>query len=141
MGRPAINTVFNNALVDANSGQTKNRFNATPPSQQRTAYGGLFRDNIVATLTNINQALGTDDAFGCSDYDAGTAGGIADILLPDVLTYNTSTAANGPLNGRALADDVIDVELGLTTNGCVGTDAVDAHTDYLSSFPYLGVPH
>jgi hypothetical protein len=141
MGRPAINTVFNNALVDPNAGQTKNRFNATAPSKQRTAYDGLFRNNIIATLTNINQALGTDTAFGCSDYDAGTAGAIADILLPDVLTYDTSTAAAGPLNGRALADDVIDVELGLTTNGCVTTDAVNAHSDYLSSFPYLGVPH
>jgi len=141
MGRPAINTVFNNSLVDSNAGQTKNRFNKTRPADQRTAYDGLFRNNIVATLTNINGALGTDDAFGCSDYDAGTAGDIADILLPDVLTYDTSTAAAGPLNGRALADDVIDVELGLTTNSCVGTDAVDAHTDYLSSFPYLGVPH
>jgi hypothetical protein len=137
MGRPAINTVFNNGLVDANAGQTKDRFNATPPSQQRTAFGGLFRNNMVATLANINAALGT----GCPDNDAGTAGAIADILLPDVLTYDTSTNAAGPLNGRALADDVIDVELNLTTNGCVPSDGVAAHHDYLSSFPYLGVPH
>ena len=141
MGRPAINTVFNTKLVDANAGQTKNRFNATPPSQQRTAYNGQFKNDIVATLTNINQVLGTDDAFGCSDYDAGTAGAIANILLPDVLTYDTSTAAAGPLNGRALSDDVIDVELGLTTNGCVTSDAVGPHGDYQTSFPYLGVPH
>jgi hypothetical protein len=141
MGRPAINTVFNNGLVDPNSGQTKNRFNKTAPSQQRTAYDGLFRDNIIATLTNINAVLGTDDAFGCTDYDAGTAGAIADILLPDLLTYDVTTAAAGPLNGRALADDVIDIELGLTTNGCVTSDGVDAHGDYLSTFPYLGVPH
>jgi hypothetical protein len=141
MGRPAINTVFNNGLVDPNSGQTKNRFNKTAPSQMRTAYSGLFRNNIIATLTNINAVLGTDDAFGCSDYDAGTAGAIADILLPDVLTYDVTTAAAGPLNGRALADDVIDIELGLTTNSCVTSDGVDAHDDYLSTFPYLGVPH
>ena len=141
MGRPAINTVFNNGLVDPNSGQTKNRFNKTAPSQQRTAYDGLFRDNIIATLTNINAVLGTDDAFGCTDYDAGTAGAIADILLPDLLTYDVTTAAAGPLNGRALADDVIDIELGLTTNGCVTSDGVGAHDDYLSTFPYLGVPH
>jgi hypothetical protein len=142
MGRPAINTVFNNGLVDPSSGQTKNRFNRTAPADQRTAYDGLFRNNIVATLTNINAVLGTTGApFNCSDYAAGPAGDIADLLLPDVLTYDTSTVAAGPLNGRALADDVIDIELGLTTNGCVGTDAVDAHTDYLSSFPYLGVPH
>jgi len=137
MGRPAINTVFNNGLVDPDSGQTKNRFNRTNPDKQPTAYGGLFRNNIIATLMNINAALGT----GCDDYDEATAGAIADILLPDVLTYDTTTAAAGPLNGRALADDVIDIELGLTTNGCVTSDGVAAHSDYLSSFPYLGVPH
>jgi hypothetical protein len=53
-----------------------------------------------------------------------------------------TTAANGAaLNGRALADDIIDAELGITTNGCVTSDGVSAHGDYLSSFPYLGVPH
>jgi len=142
MGRPAINTVFNTKLVDANAGQTKNRFNATPPSQQRTAFGGLFRTNIITTLTNINAVLGTKAAFGCNDYDAATAGVLANILLPDVITYNVTTKADGTaLNGRALADDVIDAELGITTNSCVTSDGVSAHTDYLSSFPYLGVPH
>jgi hypothetical protein len=141
MGRPAINTVFNTKLVDTSSGQTKNRFNTTPPSQQATAFGGLFRTNIITTLTNINQVLGTT-AFGCTDYDQGTAEFLAGILLPDVITYNVTTKADGTaLNGRALADDVIDAELGITTNGCVTTDDVPAHTDYLSSFPYLGVPH
>jgi len=140
MGRPAINTVFNTKLVDASSGQTKNRFNTTPPSQQATAFGGLFRTNVITTLTNINQVLGTT-AFGCTDYDQATAEFLAGILLPDVITYDVTTPAAGPLNGRALADDVIDAELGITTNGCVTTDGVPAHTDYLSSFPYLGVPH
>jgi uncharacterized protein DUF4331 len=138
MGRPAINTVFNTKLVDSSSGQTKNRFNATPPSQQRTAFGGLFRTNAIATLTNINAVLGT----GCPDYDAATAGAIANVLLPDVITYDVTTRADGTaLNGRALADDVIDAELGITTNGCVTSDGVGPHSDYLSSFPYLGAPH
>jgi hypothetical protein len=137
MGRPAINTVFNNNYVDSNSARAKDRFNRTPPTRQRTAYGGEFRDNIIGTLTNINGLLGT----GCDDYDAATAAAIADILLPDILTYDVSTPAAGPLNGRALADDVIDAELGLTTNGCVTSDGVGAHSDYLSTFPYLGRPH
>jgi hypothetical protein len=137
MGRPAINTVFNNPLVDSSSGTTKNRFNKTDPALQRTAYGGLFRNNIIATLTNINAALGT----GGTDYDSATAGAIADVLLPDVLTYDVTTPASGPLNGRALADDVIDIELGLTTNGAVTSDGVGPHSDYLSVFPYLGAPH
>jgi len=138
MGRPAINTVFNTKLVDASSGTTKNQFNTTPPSQQRTAFGGKFRTNAIVTLMNINAALGT----GCDDYDQATAEAIADILLPDVITYDVTTAANGEaLNGRALDDDVIDAELGITTNACVTSDGVPAHDDYLSSFPYLGVPH
>ena len=144
MGRPAINTVFNTKLVDSSSGQTKNRFNTTPPSQQATAFGGLFRTNVITTLTNINAVLGTTTAFGCTDYSVGAANGLADFLLPDVITYDVTTQANGEaFNGRALADDVIDAELAVTTNGCVTTDDVDSHDDYLDPpvFPYLGVPH
>ncbi len=70
------------------------------------------------------------------------AEGLADFLLPDVLTYDTSTKADGTaFNGRALADDVIDAELGVTTNGSVTSDGVAAHTDYRKDFPYLGNPH
>lgn len=136
MGRPAINTVFNTKLVDANATLTKNRFNQTPPSQQRTAFGGQFRTNVITTLTNINAVLGT----GAPDYTVAQAAGLADFLLPDVLTYNTATAAGG-LNGRALSDDVIDIELGITTNGSVTSDGVGPHGDYQATFPYLGVPH
>lgn len=136
MGRPAINTVFNTSLVDPAAGQTKNQFNATPPSQQRTAFGGKFRTNVITTLTNINAVLGT----GQPDYTVAEAQGLADFLLPDVLTYDTATVA-GALNGRDLNDDVIDIELGITTNGSVTSDGVAAHPDYLTVFPYLGVPH
>jgi Domain of unknown function (DUF4331) len=122
IGRPAINTVFNATGTD------KNDFNVTDPSAQRTAFGGRFRGNIVGAL----EALG--------GYDAGTAGTIANILLPDVLTFTVGDSS-GFLNGRRLADDVIDVELNLVTNGAIAGDGVGAHTDYLSSFPYLGVPH
>jgi len=120
MGRPAINTVFNHTVAD------KEAFNATAPSQQATT--GNFRTNIIDTL----------EAFGA--YDADTAGAIANILLPDVVTYTVGTTAAGPLNGRAPADDVIDVELGLVTNGGISTDCVGPHT-YLASFPYLNVAH
>jgi Domain of unknown function (DUF4331) len=143
MGRPAINTVFNTFIVDPAPATAKNLFNTTAPSNQATADGGRFRTNIIQTLTAINGYLGTT-AFGCTDYDATTAGVIADILLPDLLTYDTTDDADfSSLNGRALADDVIDFELGLTTNGCVTSDGAnaDAHADYLSVFPYLGVPH
>jgi len=142
MGRPAINTVFNSTAAD------KEAFNVTPPALQRTAMGGLFRNNTIGVLT----ALSGLDSEG--SYAPAQAGALADFLLPDVITYDTSTAAVGPLNGRALIDDVIDTELNITTGGDpldlftdrdatggVPSDCVGAHSDYQSTFPYLGVPH
>ena len=119
MGRPAINTVFNH-------GNEKNDFNHTIPANQ---YKAPFSTNVIGAF----QALG--------GYSLADATKYAQVLLPDILTYDTSTQAAGPLNGRALADDVIDGELGLVTNGGIPTDCVGPHTDYSTSFPYLGNPH
>jgi len=116
MGRPAINTVFNH-------GNDKNVFNQINPVQDRSHFEASFQ----ATL----------ESFG---YSASQADAIADILLPDILTYDYSSSA-GFLNGRKLTDDVIDIELVLVTNGEITTDMVGPHTDYLSHFPYLGNPH
>jgi len=138
MGRPAINTVFNTKYVTPAA--NKNLFNETPPSQQNSS-SLPFHGNVVATLMNINGIL----KDGCKDYDEATANAIANYLLPDVITYQVGSVANGavfPFNGRKLSADVIDAELAVTTNGCVTSDNADAsgHT-YLSSFPYLGVPN
>lgn len=124
MGRPAINTVFNH-------GADKNTFNVTQPADQRnatTAAGPTFLQQFISEL----QALG--------GYSVAQATGIAEILLPDVLTFDYASAG-GFLNGRRLQDDVIDIELNLVTNGKVKGDGVGPHTDYLSDFPYLGNPH
>jgi hypothetical protein len=80
MRRPAlslkgVNTVFNTKLVDANSGTTKNQFNATAPSLQRTAFGGKFRTNIITTLTNINGCLDLQPADQLSNRPAEPAPG------------------------------------------------------------------
>jgi Domain of unknown function (DUF4331) len=128
MGRPAINTVFNAAGAD------KEAFNHTAPADQPTALGGKFRNNMIAVLEALSALSGTA-------YTPAQAGGIADLLLPDVLTYTVGSTAAGPLNGRGLADDVIDVELNLVTKGAVPTDLIGPHGDYLASFPYLGSPH
>jgi hypothetical protein len=118
MGRPAINTVFN-------KGAAKTTFN----QQQPTADRANFEASFVATLMS----------FG---YTSGQATAIAEILLPDVIIYEIGSMANGAaLNGRALADDVIDAELGIVTNGLITTDCVGPHSDYDAAFPYLGVPH
>ena len=117
MGRPAINTVFNH-------GDEKNVFNRIEPTEDRAD----FLSSFIATL----EALG--------GYSESEARAIAEILLPDILTYDYSNPA-GFLNGRKLADDVIDIELTLVTNGKITSDMVGPHSDYLSDFPYLGNPH
>jgi hypothetical protein len=126
MGRPAINTVFNH-------GEDKDDFNEIEPTKDRTTLtvdpnpkaGVTFLQSFTLTL----QALGNPNAAA-----------IANILLPDILTYDYASSA-GYLNGRRLQDDVIDISLNLVTNGAITTDYVGPHTDYLSQFPYVGNPH
>jgi hypothetical protein len=134
-GRPAINTVFN-------SGEDKNLFNQTGPVGDL----GRFGDNVVSVLLAFS-ALDPDDGA----YSSSEAQTLAGVLLPDLLTYDTSTDAAGPLNGRALADDVIDAELNIVTGGFpfpgrdgvggIPSDCVGPHDDYMNTFPYLGEPH
>ena len=141
MGRPAINTVFNPAA-------DKNDFNRTPPNKQATAFGGKFRQNVINGLKFFSSL----DSEGA--YSDAQAAALASVLIPDVLVYSRSSSLPAPLNGRALADDVIDVELNVTTGGdplglfpgrnatgAVPGDGVGPHTDYLDHFPYLGKPH
>lgn len=116
-GRPAINTVFITSDM-------KDAFNRGQPVDDRADYG----DRVRAVL----------GSFG---YDAPTAATIADVILPDILTIDTSSTAPF-LNGRALSDDVIDTELNLVTNGTIPSDFVDANDKaFLPTFPYLATPH
>ncbi len=67
-------------------------------------------------------------------------GDFAPVLLPDILTVDTSSSA-GFLNGRQLVDDVIDIELTLL-GVPPGTDCVDANDLPLPGvFPYLAPSH
>ncbi len=134
MGRPAINAVFN-------SGDDKNAFNNTPPSQQTAKFAG----NVNKTLAKFS-ALDTEGVYAPEILSA-----LSGVLIPDMVTFDTATPAVGPLNGRALGDDVIDAELNIVTGGyqvpgrdakgAIGSDCVAAHTDIRSSFPYLGKAH
>ena len=123
MGRPAINTVFNH-------GDDKKTFNAIEPTGDRT----------TVTTTGKTFLANFEDVLASFGYDAGSAASIAQILLPDILTFNFNSNA-GFLNGRKLTDDVIDIELNLVTKGAVTTDGVGPHTDLLDEFPFLGRPH
>ena len=140
MGRPAINTVFNSSTAD------KEAFNVTAPAKQRTAMDGKFRKNVIGVLQDL-----LVPRHGEGDTRTEQARTLADVLLPDVIRYTLGSVAAGPLNGRGLADDVIDAELNIVTGGfafagrdetgAIPTDGVGPHSDYLSKFPYLGVPH
>lgn len=121
MGRPAINTVFN-------SGADKESFNVTPPSQQDDA-GQPYLGNVSAVL----QTLG--------GYDMATADFLATLLIPDVIPYDTGSMGTSIFNGRALSDDVIDVELSIVTAGGIPSDCVPWDGDSQPGFPYLNNPN
>ena len=117
MGRPAINT----ALIPDG---LENAFNSIEPKYDFVAFGDIVQQRI-------EELNGGDSA---------TASALAATLLPDVLTFDTSSTV-GFLNGRKLADDVIDAELDLLTNGAVPTDLVDSEDEFLDVFPYLAAPN
>ncbi|MEQ8209191.1 MAG: DUF4331 family protein [Lacipirellulaceae bacterium] len=111
MGRPAINTV----LISS-----KDDFNAGVPADDFANFSG-----------EVNPAIA-----GLSDQ--ANADALTPILLPDILTVDTSDPS-GFLNGRRLEDDVIDAELTLLTGSSTPVgDGVDANdVPFLNVFPYL----
>jgi hypothetical protein len=113
MGRPAINTVFQH------TGAEKDAYNRGIPKNDRRD----FTANVYGFLAQF--------------YPPATATAITNVLLPDILTFDTSSSA-GFLNGRKLSDDVIDAELGLVTNGAITTDCVGNDSTFSAAFPYLG---
>jgi hypothetical protein len=118
MGRPAINT----ALIPSGM---KDAFNqglaANDPAQ--------FGDEVQASLLGLNGG------------NAAHASQVAGLLLPDVITFDTSNP-NGFLNGRRLQDDVIDTVLSTVSNGGVTTDMVGSNdVAFLGAFPYLAPPN
>lgn len=119
MGLPTINTVFNHTDAD------------------KEAYNRAVPANDVATYT--------DDVAGLVDLITGLAGTgspgygmtVASLLLPDVISYDTSTVASfASLNGRALDDDVIDVALSVVANTSL-SDCVANDSALQAGFPYL----
>jgi len=136
MGRPAVNTVFNVGNTD------KDAFNVTIPTNMTAAFQAKFQARLLA----LNAGY-TTNALGQ------TPAALTGLLAVDVLgasTTGVTTFFDGTnvLTGRALADDVIDVELLLIFGGSAGTsnpqltkDNVNANDKpFLASFPYLAAP-
>ncbi|WP_282072238.1 DUF4331 family protein [Polaribacter atrinae] len=139
MGRPAVNTVF----VSADS---KDAFNVTIPSNQSVQFQSMFEAN----LKGLSPAFANEGDKNALGQDAAAFTGL---LATDVLNVSldgTTTFYDGTnvLTGRALADDVITVELLLifggedfTENAAFSDDHVDANDKmFLTSFPYLASP-
>ena len=110
MGRPAINTVL---IPNAN----KDAFNSAVPAEDTSFIPHRrpgARPPCSATPT--------------------TAMAHAQLLLPDLLTFDTSNST-GFLNGRQLTNDVIDAELSLLSDGTVTTDNVAKRLRLLRHVP------
>tara|TARA_R110002073_G_scaffold40547_5_gene115318 strand:+ start:476904 stop:477464 length:561 start_codon:yes stop_codon:yes gene_type:complete len=139
MGRPAVNTVF----INSNS---KDAFNVTVPSQQSASFQAMIQTN----LEGLSPAYGNTGDTNALGLDASTFSGLLATDVLGVSTIGKTTFFDGTnvLTGRALADDVISVELLLIFGGEDGTenpgltnDNVDANDkDFLTSFPYLASP-
>lgn len=139
MGRPAVNTVFV-------SSTSKDAFNTTIPSEQNAMFQSMFQTNLEG-LSPAYGAAGDKNALGLD------AAAFTGLLATDVLNVSldgTTTFYDGTnvLTGRALADDVITVELLLifggedfTENPAFSDDHVDANDkEFLAAFPYLASP-
>lgn len=136
MGRPAINTVF------VSSG-SKDEFNVTTPSEQSATFQPMFESTLLALNPGYTtNALGMD----ASTFTSALATDVLNVSLDGTTTFYDGTNI---LTGRALADDVITVELLLIFGGpdfSENPDFSDDHVDsndkeFLTSFPYLASPH
>lgn len=138
MGRPAVNTVFV-------SSSSKDDFNVTAPSNQNVAFQSMFEANLLA----LSPAY-ADGGLNALGQDAAAFTGLlaTDVLNVSLDGKTTFFDGTNVLTGRALADDVITVELLLifggedfSENPTLSNDNVDANDKaFLASFPYLASP-
>ena len=134
MGFPAINTVFLGPSPFNPMPNLKDSFNFSPPDQDLETFRGEV-EKTLRFLHSLNDGAGDDPAD-----DEGKMQQLTALLLPDVLPVDLSTSTGFP-NGRRLADDVIDVELGLITEGAITSDFIDNDSVFLGEFPYLAPPN
>lgn len=156
MGRPAINTVFN----FFGNADTKNGYNMTTPEGGNAnpadfegildalqEYIGLNSDTYTNVLgldnTTTASVLATDVLMSNKDFP--TTYGPSDL--------NNISVGENVLNGRYLANDVVDVTLILalagddlnnmsaTQMGLISDNVQENDKSFSSTFPYLASPH
>jgi Domain of unknown function (DUF4331) len=114
-GNPSFNPFF----VD----ELKNKFNAGQPA-----------DDVANYLEPWSKLL---ESRG---YAPAEARDTVLTVLPDLLHYDRNQPAHYP-NGRVVTDDVYDLRMAFLTHGRVTSDGVAPHEDYLTEFPFLGLPN
>jgi hypothetical protein len=117
VGRPGIDNNFNSSDDD------KRVWNQQEPSKDRERFLDKFAH-----------------IFEHGGYPKDEATALAEGLLPDLATYDYSSAKGFP-NGRNLTDDVINLGIAQLSNGAVPADGLRPHDDLLAEFPFLGTPH
>ena len=157
MGKPALNTVFMNPFGGTTQ---KDPYNQTSPGPigSATADVLMWGSQFQAVEQKFYPGFVTDCGTPTASQDCGWPAAITGLLLPDVLHLDVATLGKstgtgftggpgGILNGRTLAEDVIDLELLVVTGGLAGhpilsTDHVGANdAAFPGSFPYLAPAH
>jgi hypothetical protein len=116
-GRPGIDANFNQNDDD------KRVWNQQEPSRDREGFLDKF--------TYV---------FEYAGHPRDRAAALAESLLPDLVTYDCTSAEGFP-NGRNLTDDVINMGIAQLSNGAAPHDGLRPHTDLRTDFPFLGDPH
>jgi hypothetical protein len=112
----------------------KEEYNRSRPCDDVPRFSAQI-GGIVEHLTTLARSTTSP-----SDY----AQNVLTLLCPTILPYQLDTEAAFDFvgfNGRALADDVMDVMLTLTTNTTLGDGVVPDGSRIRSDFPYFGSPY
>ena len=115
-GNPSFNPILN-------ANDIKDEFNATDPV-----------DDVKNYLQPLSETL---QRHG---YPLDEATAAASTLLPDILHYDRTRAAEYP-NGRVPTDDVFSTRMIFMTHGQTTPQRIGPHDDLLAHFPYLGPPN
>ncbi len=103
-----------------NKDDTKEEYNASEPVNDRDRW----TDHFVHLLGHTGN-YSPEEALALIEEHR---------ILPDVLSFDRTRPARYP-NGRVFTDDVINVRVGVLTNGAVPPTGLATHTDVLKDVP------
>ena len=133
-GLPLVTHVFlGDVAQDGGKEDLREKFNRSSPANDVA--------NFATTIGAFAQKMAV--AAGSAVHPAEYAKQIVTRFCPTTLSYELGTTAafdQAGFNGRALADDVMDVILTLMTNRPLGDGVAPDTSRIRSEFPYFGLP-